>query len=60
MVKHPTNRHRLSQRVRKLARLTAAAVEPSLSNYVAHLVVRDARRTGIDELVTTDAAEVTP
>ncbi|MFT7580726.1 MAG: hypothetical protein ACI9MR_002399 [Myxococcota bacterium] len=41
------------------ARLSAAAIEQSLSEYVATLIRRDAQRTGIDQLVATDREEVT-
>ena len=59
MLKHPTTHLRLSQRVRKLARLSAAAIDASLSDYIASLIVRDAKRTGIDQLITKYASEVT-
>ena len=59
MIKQPTTHLRLPKEVRKMARLSAAAIEQTLSEYVAELIRRDAQRTGIDQLVTTDGKEVT-
>ena len=58
-IKQPTTHLRLPKDVRKMARLSAAAIERSLSEYVANLIHRDAQRTGIDQLVTTDSDRVT-
>ena len=59
MIKEPTTYLRLPRDVRRLARLSAAAADKTLSGYVADLIRRDARRTGVARLVTDQAEEAT-